>query len=987
MAMYHFSLHKDKKPDGTKVAATEHVSYIKREGKYKNPDKEPENIIRGPGKDPMFEGKPFLLYRSNYGDITNTPNGLLLSGNVSPTTIGIAMMVAQRIYPDGINVTGSDRFKARAIRAAVDSNLDVNFQDEMLGRIFKDTKEKMENERREYQRNGGRIRRASPIRKPNFNCNIFTTTRESQTFSFETPSLRRMSERCMAGNGSEDTDVLLPGDAHSELEVGSTESSPPVRWRDDRGRGRLIKDSADRIVKNVEKYKEQIFAESHVEYINREAAFEKKGGCIYTDHRLPKWADDSPNKFFKAADRYEGKGNVRYLEFQFALPNELTLDQNLELIHNFIEKEIMNQYYTFAIHDKVGSMSDGAHNLHVHLMFSERTIDDAEKEKERRACHYFSYPKRGAKSLDEKRQGGAPRERRFAEKWFLSEARKDYADITNAALEKYGCPDRVDHRSIKAMKKEAEMNGDTYLAKILTRIPERSLGPTAALIADSPDVNSLKRYRRTEQNRQNIVFEEDILQREIKEIQSKKRATDLAEQVRSLMEMPEYRDTAELDQDDYLYELKQDFLEALKDVRGLKKSVLWTAEALEDAKVAFLSEADREYWQRYRELSLQLKNWETFSDSIDLDKIEEAQKKDYLKLLSELDKKMDVLEARIMKLQPHFNELEDKLEEPPTPQRIQQYAQRMLQEDRHTRQMYDRAHDHLATALRNFRQALTDDTDRENNQELYTTKELYAVLRKRYFGLKKEYEQAWQSERKLKSQVISPERATEIAEDVFCKGEWKKLRADLRQLSKDEKYLANDFEKLEKEKISIASEPLSAAEKSVRLFDYAKQEKTLLARSEALKTKNASLSHAQDDLRARCEQPEAKRKIADIALGVIRKNHPVKVRYETAVKYTKHTLGKMQTAKAEMQAVKEQMSYDTDKTRYKVITPQGGYHGSGYNSGANNPSTIAEAIMKTTAAVNVVARSRDDSGLEKSWQMMTVFERDEQAKKAILRDL
>ena len=56
MAMYHFPLHKDKKPDGTKVAATEHVSYIKREGKYKNPDKDPENIIRWSGKDPIFEG-------------------------------------------------------------------------------------------------------------------------------------------------------------------------------------------------------------------------------------------------------------------------------------------------------------------------------------------------------------------------------------------------------------------------------------------------------------------------------------------------------------------------------------------------------------------------------------------------------------------------------------------------------------------------------------------------------------------------------------------------------------------------------------------------------------------------------------------------------------------------------------------------------------------------------------------------------------------
>ena len=49
----------------------------------------------------------------------------------------------------------------------------------------------------------------------------------------------------------------------------------------------------------------KISAVQHVKYINREKAFEKRGGCIFHSHHLPKWAHDDPKKFFQAADKYE----------------------------------------------------------------------------------------------------------------------------------------------------------------------------------------------------------------------------------------------------------------------------------------------------------------------------------------------------------------------------------------------------------------------------------------------------------------------------------------------------------------------------------------------------------------------------------------------------------------------------------------------------------------------------------------------------------
>ena len=131
-------------------------------------------------------------------------------------------------------------------------------------------------------------------------------------------------------------------------------------------RKKLAVKTAQKILERIEK--KQTVAESHVEYINRERAFEKRGECIFHAHRLPKWAKDDPKKFFQAADRYEGIGNRRYMDIEFALPNELkTVEQYRQIIDAFIAKHLSNHYYAYAIHNKIGVMSDGQHHPHVHI--------------------------------------------------------------------------------------------------------------------------------------------------------------------------------------------------------------------------------------------------------------------------------------------------------------------------------------------------------------------------------------------------------------------------------------------------------------------------------------------------------------------------------------------------------------------------------------------------------------------------------------------
>lgn len=75
----------------------------------------------------------------------------------------------------------------------------------------------------------------------------------------------------------------------------------------------------------------------HSDYINRDAEFAEKVSCIYKAHHLPKWVNENPKEFFAAATAHEESEHT-YKEFEFALQNELTFKQNLEITQIFAEK-------------------------------------------------------------------------------------------------------------------------------------------------------------------------------------------------------------------------------------------------------------------------------------------------------------------------------------------------------------------------------------------------------------------------------------------------------------------------------------------------------------------------------------------------------------------------------------------------------------------------------------------------------------------------
>lgn len=144
MAMYHFRIKSDNKPNGTKVSAVQHVEYINREGKFSTPEQWREkNIFVGnyitTDKSPKaFGGQDFLLYKTDdYGSIRNTACGIEVTQNASEETIAIALVLASQVMNhQPLILQGSDEFKKEALKTAVVKDLPIAFDDLSFQREF-----------------------------------------------------------------------------------------------------------------------------------------------------------------------------------------------------------------------------------------------------------------------------------------------------------------------------------------------------------------------------------------------------------------------------------------------------------------------------------------------------------------------------------------------------------------------------------------------------------------------------------------------------------------------------------------------------------------------------------------------------------------------------------------------------------------------------------------------------------------------------------
>lgn len=222
-------------------------------------------------------------------------------------------------------------------------------------------------------------------------------------------------------------------------------------------------------------------AEQHADYILREGRY--SGGkraeeLVYKDANLPRWAM-SASAFFACADRYERTNGRAYTEFEIALPNELTHEENQKLVNDFINTHIgNNKVWAYAIHSKPATFDDDEEQIHAHIMFCERFVDDGMVKAKSPSKFFKRFNSKNPQN------GGYQKDRRFSgfaeSKENLKLIRQSWEDMINAEYKNHGIDKVVSCKSIKEQRDIAAAAGDEDMVEFLNRTPQEHLGPALA---------------------------------------------------------------------------------------------------------------------------------------------------------------------------------------------------------------------------------------------------------------------------------------------------------------------------------------------------------------------------------------------------------------------------------------------------------------------------------------------------------------------------
>ena len=994
MASYHFELKSDKKPNGVQIKAENHISYVNREGKFQNIDANMElradvhsyrSTIVGTHPILPLPKQPVLLYSSPFGKIKLDEQGIHVTKNASLETIGIALAAAQRIFGEELSLKGAEGFHESALVAVRDLHLDLHFTDAALEQ--KRTQNEKEREEIERRRGTGSRGTGGRTGRDGFGTFPGRTTGGAGNFRALLPprsvsesdapqsTLDEIAQKGLrlhvlpggnVGTKGRRTPVFLSDDVKRQLYLrgGGRETRLALRWTHARARRRDVERTADAILEILQKGTNSTFASSHLQYINREAAYEMRGGCVATGHQMPEWAEGSPLKFFHAADRYERANGERYKEIIFALPNELNLAQQKEILDEFLSKHLADHYYAWAIHEKVGTLSSGERQPHVHIMFSTREIDAQERQQERTPEKFF-----GRANRKHPAQGGCVK----AEKWvgkkrkdYLLHLREDFAKIQNTILEKYGVPVRVDHRTLKAQQEDALRRGDHVLAELLDRIPETDFAVSLDdILKKNARVERFQRLRALNDRYRHIVSAKNLAADHVRQSKAEELFAHVLDEYNELWEnLPE--------------DVRKDLGDAHRDLIATETTVLWGDAAQEQARLSFMEEETRTLWHDMKAARKELLDLRALAAGV---QAAEKNAGDEEHAAGDL---LPVLEKRIAAAQKKYQRLAKKLQPEMrklsargTARNLEMRVNQLLFENELAKKRFEKRLRDFAEMVKTAKSNLRTD---ENSQTL-SLADVVRILAE----AKRHTDAAVVEKRKelaaAQKDVLTPERAELIAQNIFAGGAWKELRARENKYRKQEQYYKNDVEAWKKERDAFEKKEApgffasSAAKKAYKEeeSELEARRSALLERKENLTKEAAELARVRSKLTERCSTPEATKKIAEIAAGVLERNKP----FAAKVSKLAGELATMTKESAELgkekSAADRQRKSEGDGARYIAAPSSGG--GGARRTPLETARTIAKGFTDPKYAA-LIARSKD-SRMGENWALMSEMEKDE----------
>ena len=106
----------------------------------------------------------------------------------------------------------------------------------------------------------------------------------------------------------------------------------------------------------------------------------EKDELEHLEHKnYPLWAKDNPLEFWQASDKYEPANEKIYVQIESPLPRELSQEERLLLVKNFLEQKLSRHPYTLVIRNSIALNRE--ENPHLLVLFSERIIDEVKRSK------------------------------------------------------------------------------------------------------------------------------------------------------------------------------------------------------------------------------------------------------------------------------------------------------------------------------------------------------------------------------------------------------------------------------------------------------------------------------------------------------------------------------------------------------------------------------------------------------------------------------
>ncbi|WP_370762833.1 MobA/MobL family protein [Megamonas funiformis] len=716
---------------------------------------------------------------------------------------------------------------------------------------------------------------------------------------------------------------------------------------------------------------------AHAEYINREKDFarqeflRKHGQCVYKANKLPKWAKGNPSEFFKSADVYGRKNKASYREFELALQEELTLEQNIEIVNTILNnyEYFQDKYYAVAIHDKQAALDSNKQQIHCHIMVSDKMIDDIEKTNERPPEQFF---KTYCRVNTDK--GGAKVDRYFSKDNFgknLTHFRKYYCDVTNAVFRKYGIDKTIDHKSLKMQREEALRNGDYVRAEILNRPAEQYIGTIASYDKNDPTVQKLLEKRAYIAERTNLILAASETEKNIKD-------TILIDKINSSIKeandvIDERCNTLESKVADISI-LKNDILFLLNQIKETSKDVLSFEEAKALAKYDLMTKDEKALTNKlfnFNQKSIELQNKIANTNN---DKIKQQ-------LDNELEKTNKAISALKVQLRP----TNKKFTQSAFKAKVTKRANYLLLENAPLKEKLELLRDKLDVQTANLKQILKENIINLPAQS-YSAKEVKTILDNLVIDVKNSLEYKQQEYKSLASRVISPQRAREMAYNVATNHKYRELKEAKRLVAKEKINLEQEAKPLINQ-----LEYVQKFDDSYSLNQVKQQLQPYITKYHELNVKEQDVFTKFNELEVFINAPEQQEKINSIIEGILTKNSPIKYQCDSL-------RGQISSLKIELKELKNlsvgvnnQVRLDKNTNfKYSIKLQTGTTSVANISGGSISSSDtiklLAQAFNGVEGAIPLVAKIDEQTDEVLDYKHLNIVDKRAKRSNAILKE-